>query len=116
MKELNRLRAALGHACAGLKDASKHPAFRTELWLSALLIPLAFIITDNATHRILLISSLMLVMIVELLNTGIEITVDRISTDWHPLSKRAKDIGSAAVLLSVLNAIIVWLCVLWSVT
>lgn len=93
----------------GLKDAiQKEEAFRVEIILSLFLVPTAFIVATNYVQLLLLILSLLLVLIVELLNTGIEIVVDRIGSEYHELSGRAKDIGSAAVFLSMLTFIIVW--------
>jgi diacylglycerol kinase (ATP) len=111
---LTRLRNALSYSLAGLRAALRHEdAFRQEALLAAVLVPMALIVGPDGVSRALLIGSVLLVLIVELLNSAIEATVDRISLDHHPLSKRAKDIGSAAVLLALLNAAVVWLCVLW---
>ena len=111
--ELQRIIAAFGHASAGIRVASAHPAFRTELLAALVMIPLACILGKTGSQHALLLGSVMLVLIVELLNTGIETAIDRISADWHPLSKLAKDVGSAAVLLSLINAGAVWCLVLW---
>ena len=83
-----------------------------ELAALALLAPAALWLGRTGVERALLIACLLLVLIVELLNSAIEATVDRISLDQHPLAKRAKDIGSAAVMLSLLNAGVVWLLLL----
>ena len=83
-----------------------------ELAALALLAPAALWLGRTGVERALLIACLLLVLIVELLNSAIEATVDRISLDQHPLAKRAKDIGSAAVMLSLLNAGVVWLLIL----
>ncbi len=111
--EIERLVRAFGYSWAGLKVALKHPAFRIEALAAIVMIPLACVLTPSGAERALLIGSIMLVLIVELLNTGIEITIDRISADYHELSKRAKDIGSAAVLVSLANAGLVWLFIVW---
>ena len=106
---LRRLWNALGYSRAGFRAAYKHEnAFRQELWLAVILIPLAFWLPASNLGKALMIASVLLVIIVELLNSAIEATVDRISLDNHDLAKRAKDIGSAAVLLSLVNVIVVW--------
>lgn len=110
---LKRILNALRYSCSGLKEAYRNEdAFRQELILAIILVPLAFWICPEAIGRALLIGSVLLLLIVELLNSAIEATVDRISLDDHPLAKRAKDIGSAAVLLCIINLIAVWLLVL----
>jgi diacylglycerol kinase (ATP) len=109
--EIVRLARAFGYSLAGLRYALSQPAFRIELIAFLLLVPLAFRLTESAAERALLIGSLWLVLIVELLNTGIERAIDRISADWHDLSKKAKDVASAAVLLSLLNAATIWLVI-----
>jgi diacylglycerol kinase (ATP) len=107
---LVRLWNALGYSMAGLRAAfTNEDAFRQEVLLACVLIPLAFWLNVGNTHRALMIASVLLVLIVELLNSAIEATVDRISLENHRLAKRAKDIGSAAVLLSLINLAIVWL-------
>ena len=106
--EARRLIAAFGHAFEGLKAVRNHPAFRTEVLTTLVMGPLALLMGKNGVERALLIGSLMLVLVVELLNTGIEATIDRISTEWHSLSKFAKDVGSAAVLVSIINASMIW--------
>lgn len=108
-----RIRNAFFHSLDGLRQALLHEAaFRQELLLAAVLLPLALWLPDSVGGRALLLGSLFLVLIVELLNSAIEATVDRISLDRHDLAKRAKDMGSAAVLLSLLNLIAVWALVL----
>ena len=109
--ELRRLKAAFGYSYQGLRQALRHPAFRIELFACALAAPASFIFGHSGVERALLLGSLFLVLIVELLNTGIETAINRISTEIHPLSKLAKDVGSAAVLLSILNAFVVWFMV-----
>jgi diacylglycerol kinase (ATP) len=111
---LRRLWNALHYSRAGLRAAYvAEDAFRQELRLAALLIPLALFVSPNGLGLALMIGSVLLVLIVELLNSAIEATVDRISLDEHPLAKRAKDVGSAAVLLALLNVLAVWACVLF---
>ena len=106
---------ATHYSIAGLAAAARHEdAFRQELILVVLLMPLAFWLGDTGVERGLLIGSLILVLIVELLNSAVEATVDRISFENHRLAKRAKDIGSAAVMLSLANAGIVWLLIILS--
>jgi diacylglycerol kinase (ATP) len=110
---LTRLVNALKYSCAGLKEAYRNEdAFRQEVTLAVILIPLSFFLEHAMLGRALMIAAVLLVIIVELLNSAIEATVDRISLDDHNLAKRAKDIGSAAVLISLLNLIVVWLLVL----
>jgi diacylglycerol kinase (ATP) len=110
---LRRLLNAFGYSLAGFRAAFKHEdAFRQEALLAAILIPLAFWLPVSMTGRALMIGSVLLVIIVELLNSAIEATVDRISLDSHDLAKRAKDIGSAAVLVSLVNATVIWTLVL----
>jgi diacylglycerol kinase (ATP) len=98
----------------GLAAAHKNEdAFRQEVRLALLLIPLALYLGHTPIDRALMIACVFLVVIVELLNSSVEATVDRISLDHHLLAKRAKDIGSAAVLLSLINLVIVWSLVLF---
>jgi diacylglycerol kinase (ATP) len=106
---LRRLINAFGYSMDGFKAAYQHEdAFRQEVWLSLVLIPLAFYLDAEALHRILMVGSVLLVMIVELLNSAVEAVVDRVSIERHALAKRAKDIGSAAVLLALINLAVVW--------
>ena len=108
-----RLVNATRNSLAGLVEAVRHEdAFRQELILAAIFLPLAFWVGDSALERAMLIGSVLLVLIVELLNSAIEATVDRISFENHRLAKRAKDIGSAAVMVALLNAALVWILVL----
>lgn len=110
---LRRLLNALGYSLAGIKEAFRNEdAFRQEVLLAAVLIPLAFLLEPAMVPRALMIACVLLVLLVELLNSAIEATVDRISLDDHRLAKRAKDIGSAAVLISLINLVVVWLLVL----
>ena len=87
-------------------------AFRQELLLAAVLVPLGFWLGADGVQRALLAGSILAVLVVELLNSAIEATVDRISADLHPLAKRAKDLGSAAVMLALASAAMVWILVL----
>lgn len=108
-----RLVHATRHSLSGLKAAwASEEAVRMEVVLLLVLSVIALRLTSSGLERAMLIGSLMLVLIVELLNTAMEKTVDRISTDRHELSKKAKDIGSAAVLFAIVNAVITWALVL----
>ncbi len=105
---------AFGWSMAGLRSTFRHEeAFRQELLLCLILAPLGVWLGDTGVERALLLGSLLLVLVVELLNTGVEATVDRIGSDHHPLSGRAKDIGSAAVFVALGNVIMVWGLVLF---
>jgi diacylglycerol kinase (ATP) len=111
---LRRLINAFGYSMEGLSAAYKNEdAFRQELRLAVVLIPLAAYLGNTGIERAMMIACVFLVVIVELLNSSVEATVDRISLDHHLLAKRAKDIGSAAVLLSLLNLVVVWSLVLF---
>lgn len=110
---LPRLWSAFSYTIAGLRAAAAHEhAFREELWLAAVLLPAALFVPVSLVAKALLIASLFLVLVVELLNSAVEATIDRISLERHPLAKRAKDYGSAAVFLSLANLAIVWALVL----
>lgn len=110
---VQRVWNALHYSLAGLRAAFMYEdAFRQEALLAALLIPASFFLPVSGVGRALMIASILLVLIVELLNSAIEAAVDRVSLDRHHLSKRAKDIGSAAVLLALINVVLVWGCVL----
>ncbi|MFD1710998.1 diacylglycerol kinase [Ottowia sp. GY511] len=111
---LSRVWHAGLYSLAGLRAGWREPAFRQEAILAIVLIPLSFWLGRTWVEVAMLSGSLLLVMIVELLNTGIETVVDRIGPEWHALSKRAKDMGSAAVLLSLLLAGGVWLAALYT--
>ncbi|PXW98598.1 diacylglycerol kinase (ATP) [Sphaerotilus hippei] len=114
---LDRIRHALGYSIEGLIAAYRgESAFRQETWLTVLLLPLAFWVGRTWVEIALLAGSVLLVLVVELLNSAVEATVDRISFELHDLAKRAKDFGSAAVLLSLLLCGMVWLgalCAEW---
>jgi len=110
---LRRVWNAFNYSIAGLRAAYLcEDAFRQEVWLAILLIPTALLLPVPWLGRGLMIASLLLVLIVELLNSAIEAVVDRVSLENHRLAKRAKDIGSAAVLVSLVLVIVVWACVL----
>lgn len=107
---IDRLLHALGNSASGLRMAyASESAFRQEVWAAVVLVPGAFWLGKSWVEVALLAGSVLLVLVVELLNSGIEAVVDRVSYDWHELSKRAKDIGSAAVLVSLLNCAGIWL-------
>lgn len=105
---LNRIWHATGYSIAGLRAGWNEKAFRQEALAAVVLVPLSFWLGHGWVEVVLLAGSLVIVMIVELLNTGIETAIDRIGPEWHDLSKRAKDMGSAAVLLSLLLCIGIW--------
>jgi len=110
---LRRLLEATRYSIAGLAEAARHEAaFRQELLLAAVLVPLGLFLGRTGLERALLVGSVLLVLVVELLNSAVEATVDRISLEKHPLAKRAKDLGSAAVMLSLVMLGTVWLLVL----
>jgi diacylglycerol kinase (ATP) len=110
---LNRMWHATGYSMAGLRAGWDEAAFRLEACLSFVMVPLAFWVGGTWVEVALLAGSVLLVMMVELLNTGIEAAIDRIGLERHELSKRAKDMGSAAVFLSLLLAGGIWAAGLW---
>ncbi|CAM5398442.1 diacylglycerol kinase [Thauera sp. 28] len=106
---LRRIWNAFHYSLDGLRAAYRHEdAFRQEVLLTLVALPLALWLGESALERALMIGSVLLVLIVELLNSAIEATVDRVSLERHQLAKRAKDIGSAAVLIALINAAVVW--------
>ena len=106
---LKRVWNAFFYSLEGFRAAWKHEdAFRQEMLLALILIPVALLLEHGGLGRAMMISSLLLVLIVELINSAIEATVDRISLENHRLAKRAKDIGSAAVLIALVNVLVVW--------
>lgn len=110
---LKRIASALCYSLAGLKTAWQHEhAFRQELMLAVPATVVALVLPVSALEKLLLIGVLVLVLIVELLNSSIEAVVDRVSLERHPLSKNAKDLGSAAVFLSMMLALATWLVLL----
>jgi len=110
---LRRVCNAFHYSLAGLRAALRYEdAFRQEVWLAVLLIPVAVLLPCSGIGKALMIGSVLLVLVVELLNSAVEATVDRISLENHRLAKRAKDIGSAAVLISLANVAAVWSLVL----
>ena len=110
---LTRIVRAFGYSMQGLRSALRHEAaFRQELMLAVVLLPLGVWLGETGVERVLLAGSWLLVMIVELLNSAVEATVDRFGPERHELAGRAKDIGSAAVLLAIVLAMLVWLLIL----
>ncbi len=110
---LARLIAASKYSWLGLCATFKHEqAFRLELIICVVLIPVALWLATNGVERALLIGSLLLVLIIEVINSAIEAVVDRIGSDKHELSGRAKDMGSAAVFISLVSVIVVWTFIL----
>jgi len=109
----NRMWHAAGYSFAGLRAGWGETAFRQEALASFVLLPLAFWLGQDWIETSLLAGSVLIVMIVELLNTGIETAIDRIGPEWHELSKRAKDMGSAAVLLSLILCGGIWVAALF---
>ena len=111
---LERIVRATGYSIEGLLAAYRgESAFRQEFWLAAVLLPLSFWLGRSWVEVALLAGAVVLVLIVELLNSGIEAAIDRVSFELHDLSKRAKDLASAAVLLSLLLCGGIWLAALW---
>jgi diacylglycerol kinase (ATP) len=106
---LRRLINAAGYSWSGLAEAVRNEdAFRMELVVAVIAVPVGLSVGPTGIAKALLVGSVLLVLIVELLNSAVEATVDRISLDDHRLAKRAKDIGSAAVMVSLINATAVW--------
>lgn len=106
---LERIAKALGYSLAGLKVAYKYEAaIRQETWLMLVLIPLGCYLGQTNIERILLVGATLLVFIVELLNSAVEAAVDHTSIDHHALAARAKDIGSAAVMMAIMLFLLVW--------
>lgn len=111
--EIKRLIRALGYSLAGIKSAFQNEAaFRLEVILFIFFAPLALWLGSNGVERALLLGSLLLVLIIEVLNASIEAAVDHTSTEHHTLAGRAKDMGSGAVLLALVNAALIWALVL----
>jgi diacylglycerol kinase (ATP) len=111
---LRRVWNALFYSLEGFRAAYRHEdAFRQETLATAFLIPLALFLPVSGVGKAMMIASVLLVLLVELLNSAVEATVDRISLENHQLAKRAKDIGSAAVFVSLLNVVVVWVLVLF---
>jgi diacylglycerol kinase (ATP) len=113
---LVRVRNAFFYSCAGIAAAFRHEsAFRQEVLLAAILLPIAFLVPVSAVERALLVATVFLVLIVELVNASVEAVVDRISQEHHPLSGRAKDLGSAAVFVSLILCGSAWAIILFPI-
>jgi diacylglycerol kinase (ATP) len=112
-KGLTRIWHATAYSLAGLRAGWSEPAFRQEAIAAIVLVPAAFWVGTGWLERSVLIGTVVLVLVVELLNTGVEAAIDRIGPEWHVLSKRAKDMGSAAVLLSLLLCAGTWGGAVW---
>ena len=111
---LRRIVNAFGYSMSGLAAAYRNEAaFRQEVLLAAVLVPLALFLPASGAGRALMVGSVMLLLVVELLNSAVEATVDRVSLDDHSLAKRAKDIGSAAVMVALVNVPVTWVLVLF---
>jgi diacylglycerol kinase (ATP) len=109
---LSRVIHAFGYSLQGLQAGMHEPAFKQEAYIAFVLIPLSFYLGSNWVETALLSGSVVFVLIVELLNTGLESAIDRVGPQWHDLSKRCKDLGSAAVLLSIVLCMSIWLSAL----
>jgi len=112
-KGLTRVWHATGISLQGLRTGWGEPAFRQEAVLAMLMVPASFWLGRGWVEVALLAGSTLLVLIVELLNTAVEAAIDRIGPEWHDLSKRAKDMGSAAVLLALVLCGSIWIAALW---
>ena len=111
---VRRLRNALRYSIAGVLAACRHEdAFRVELALAAVLVPVAFAMPVTGVGKALMVLPVLLVLIVELMNSAIEAVTDRVSLECHELAKRAKDMGSAAVMVSLVAVPVTWLLVLF---
>ena len=109
----DRIVRAAGFSYEGFVSAIRtEAAFRQELMLAVVLIPLGLWLGDSGLERAMLVGCIVLILIVELLNSAVESVVDRVGDEYHELSKKAKDIGSAAVFLSFGNALLIWILVL----
>ena len=112
---LNRMVQATVVSLIGLREVYRsEAAFRQELLVLLLVIPAAWILTSTGVERALLIGSWMLVLVVEMVNSAIEAAIDRIGTESHELSRKAKDLGSAAVFCAIVFSVVVWMLVLFS--
>jgi diacylglycerol kinase (ATP) len=111
---ISRILHATRYSLAGLRAAWHEAAFRQEALLAAVMVPTAFWLGKNWLETAMLVATVMIVLITELLNTGIEKAIDRMGTEWHAMAKVAKDVGSAAVLLSLLLCAGVWLAAIYA--
>jgi diacylglycerol kinase (ATP) len=113
-RSLRNFFASVRYSIDGFFAALKHePSFREDFIFVILLIPFAIILPVNAVSTAVMIASLLLIMIVELLNSAIEWTIDYLRPEIHPLAKRVKDMASAAVFISYINCVVVWVILLW---
>jgi len=110
---LKRLVLAFGYSSHGFKAGWQEPAFRQEALAAFVLLPLAFWLGNTWLEQAALVGAVVAVLVVELLNTASEAAIDRVGPEWHALSKKAKDLGSAAVLLSLAFCGLVWLMAFW---
>lgn len=111
---ISRIIRATGHSWRGLCAAYRYEeAFRQECWFCCVMIPLGFYLGDDGVEKALLVASVMLLPLVEILNSAVEAVVDRIGPEWHELAGRAKDMGSAAVAIAIILIGSVWVIVLW---
>lgn len=114
MAGIKHLISALSFSNRGLRTAfDDEVSFQQEVYVSVFLIPLALYLGKTGTEKALLVSVILLVLITELINSAIETTIDRFGTESHPLSERAKDIGSGAVFMAIVNAVVVWTCIIF---
>lgn len=111
--DLGRVWRAFGYSFAGFRAGWQQTAFRQEVVLTLVLVPLGVWLGKSGLERALLIGSILLVPLVELLNTAVEMAIDRIGPERHTLSGQAKDLGSAAVVIAILIAVVTWTLVLW---
>ncbi len=113
-KGISRIVKATGYSWQGLRAAYRNEeAFRQETWLCIVMVPLGFYLGDGGVEKALLVASVLLLPVVEILNSAIEAVVDRFGGDYHELSGRAKDMGSAAVALAIMLMAVVWILVLF---
>ncbi len=113
-KGIKRILKATVYSWQGMKAAYQHEeAFRQELLLAVVLLPIGFVLGENGVEKALLIGSVLLLPLVEILNSALEAVVDRFGHELHELSGRAKDMGSAAVFLALVNLVTVWVLVLF---
>lgn len=110
---LTRIIKASGYSWQGLSAAWRHEAaFRQEVWLAVVMVPLGLFLGDDGAEKALLASTVLLILVVELMNSAIEAVVDRFGEEHHELAGRAKDMGSAAVALAILLMVVVWIVLL----
>ena len=113
VRETVRIWKALGYSLAGLRAGFSEPAFQTEVLLAIILIPLALWIPVDVVCKAFLVESMVLILVVELINVGLEDAINYISTERHPLAKKVKDVASASVFICLINAFAMWV---WAVS